>query len=217
MTISMKITGGTTFRKTGAGVLVLGGVNTYAGATQVNGGTLLVNGNQSAANGPVSVSNFGTVLGGTGTIGGATTVNDQANITGGTNGTIGTLTLSSTSPLTFTGNSTYLVDINAATADKLAIGGLLDLRGGSDQIFFNALATPTAASYTLATYTGVLGVFDIEGYVPAGYTLVYGLTELDLVMIPVPEPSTWIAAALALGAIGFTQRRKLRRLFVIGS
>jgi hypothetical protein len=35
---------------------------------------------------------------------------------------------------------------------------------------------------------------------------------MDGEVVPVPEPSTWLGAALALGAIGFTQRRRLRDL-----
>ncbi|PYJ85076.1 MAG: hypothetical protein DME70_10170 [Verrucomicrobia bacterium] len=37
--------------------------------------------------------------------------------------------------------------------------------------------------------------------------------DVDREVIPTaaPEPSTWIGAALALAAIGFTARRKLRR------
>jgi len=31
-------------------------------------------------------------------------------------------------------------------------------------------------------------------------------------LAPVPEPSTWIGGALALGAIGYTQRRRIRAL-----
>src|SRR5439155_22027424 len=36
-----------------------------------------------------------------------------------------------------------------------------------------------------------------------------GGTGNDLVLTSVPEPSTWVAAALALAAIGYIQRRKL--------
>jgi hypothetical protein len=39
-----------------------------------------------------------------------------------------------------------------------------------------------------------------------------GGTGNDLVLTAVPEPSTWIGAALTLGAIGFMQRRRLARV-----
>jgi hypothetical protein len=42
------------------------------------------------------------------------------------------------------------------------------------------------------------------------YQLIYGTN--DLILAPIPEPSAWIGAALALAAIGFMQRRRLRGL-----
>lgn len=35
-------------------------------------------------------------------------------------------------------------------------------------------------------------------------------SSLNGEVVPAPEPSTWFAAALAFGAAGFTQRRKIR-------
>jgi len=35
------------------------------------------------------------------------------------------------------------------------------------------------------------------------------MDNLD-VDVPVPEPGTWVAAALALGVIGFSQRKRVR-------
>lgn len=193
--------------KTGTGTLTLNGNNTYSGTTNVSGGgTLLVNGNQSSATGAVSVTNAGTVLGGTGMIGGAVTVT-TGRITGGTLGTVGTLTLNNN--LTISGTGGYAVDLLGAGSDKLAIGGTLDLSGASDVLAFSGTADGTS-TYTLATYSSLLGTFNTVTGLPANYQLVYGTNELDLV--PVPEMSTWISGALALGFIGFTQRRKLRGL-----
>jgi len=46
-----------------------------------------------------------------------------------------------------------------------------------------------------------------------GYQNDYGpyfaMDNLD-VDVPVPEPGTWVAAALALGVIGFSQRKRVR-------
>jgi fibronectin-binding autotransporter adhesin len=190
----------------GPGTLTLNGNNTYTGGTSVlSGGTLLINGNH-AVSGLVIATGSGSVLGGTGTIAGAVTVTD-ARITGGTNGTVGMLTLNS--GLTFNGSGGYAVDLLGGTSDLLAITGTLNLSGLSDVIAFNGTADGTS-SYTLATYSSITGTFNSVIDLPMGYTLVYGANELDLV--PVPEPSTWIGAALALAAIGFTQRRRLRSL-----
>jgi autotransporter-associated beta strand protein len=75
-------TSATSLTKAGTGTWVLGGTNTYTGATTISGGTLLVNGNQSAASGAVAVNANGT-LGGIGTIGGAVTVNASGTLAPG--------------------------------------------------------------------------------------------------------------------------------------
>jgi MYXO-CTERM domain-containing protein len=66
------ITGAGGFILGSAGTLVLGGANTYTGATNVSAGTLLINGSTSNAS-AVTVGINGT-LGGTGTVGGNTTI-----------------------------------------------------------------------------------------------------------------------------------------------
>lgn len=201
------------------GFVELRGANTYLGGTTVKSGTLLVNNSSSLTSGtglgPVAVNNGGT-LGGTGFITASlVTVNFGATITGAgngtvaTNGAVGTLTLSTT---TLNLGGIFLVDISGATADRLTLTGNLNLSAEGDTISFNSLATPTAASYTLISYTGTLsGTFDTVSGLPSGYMLEYNLGEIDLVAA-IPEPNTWIGAALALGAIGFTQRNRLRRL-----
>ena len=42
--------------------------------------------------------------------------------------------------------------------------------------------------------------------------LLVGGNDIALTLTAVPEPSTWLAAALALGAVGYMQRRRLREL-----
>jgi fibronectin-binding autotransporter adhesin len=198
--------------KTGNGTLTLTNGNTYTGATTVNAGTLLVNNTTGSGtgSGAVTVNNTGT-LGGTGIIiAGANnvTVNSGGTITGATNGSVGTLTLTAN---TLVIGGTYLNDIDGATADRITLSGNLDLSSASDTLNFNQINAPTAPSYTLLSYSGTLsGTFDNVLNLPAGYAVQYNTGEIDLVAVP--EPSTWIGAALALAAIGFTQRKRLRGL-----
>ncbi|HEY1769764.1 MAG TPA: autotransporter-associated beta strand repeat-containing protein [Chthoniobacterales bacterium] len=192
--------------KTSTGTWTMAGANTYTGATQISAGTLLINGNQSSATGGVTVTAAGSTLGGTGTIGGAVMINGGAKMTGATVGTTGTLTLQSTA--TFSGATgslaTYLVDLSSSQSDKLVIAGTLNLNGTSDQIQFQG--TSGASSYTLATYSSVVGTFDSVSGMPSGYKLDYGATALTLT--EVPEPCTVPAGALALLVLGYSTLRK---------
>ncbi|HEX4500135.1 MAG TPA: autotransporter-associated beta strand repeat-containing protein [Scandinavium sp.] len=85
------ISGSGAFVQNGEGTTRLGGNNTYAGTTTVNGGTLLINGDQ-VGHGTTTVNNGG--LGGYGTIGGDVWFKDNAStvLTPGDNGA-GTLTI----------------------------------------------------------------------------------------------------------------------------
>ncbi len=217
-------TGGRTMAVTlvGSGTQILGGASTYTGGTVVNGGKLLVNGtgvagiSSGTGLGAVVVNDSGSILGGIGAIQGAVTLNGAAQITGGDVGTVGALTLRGS--LTFAGAAdalaTYLVDLGAGpnNSDRLALvglgtAGLLDLGGAYDQIAFSGTADGTS-SYILATYASLNGTFDNVVNLPAGYALQYGATSLSLVPTAVPEPATWAAGLLTLGAFAYSQRRR---------
>ena len=196
----------------GSSTVIFTGTNTYTGFTTINGATLLVNGDNSAATGAVSVVNSGSLLGGTGTIGGDVTIGSRGTITGGTGTTVGTLTLSSNLILNGTGEGgspAYLVNLSGATSDKLVIGGTLSLPGFT-QLIFNGTADGTT-TYVLATFTSNVnnGTFDFVQNMPMDYLLVYNPTDIELV--PVPEPATWIGAALGAGVLLVRRAKKSRK------
>ena len=111
-----------TFTKSGPGVMVLSGINTYTGATTISNGTLKVDG--SLAGGAVTVVANGT-LSGIGTIGGAVTAN--GTIAPGSPSIIGKLTCSST--VTLNGTNVMKLNQSAQTNDVLSVAGVLTYGG----------------------------------------------------------------------------------------
>lgn len=217
---SINVTGNISNGSTGAelnivlgnGTVRLSGTNTYGGFTEVDGGTLFINGNNSGANGGVYVYSTGT-LGGTGTIGGGATPGSVnllgGTITGGTTTTVGTLTMAGN--LNFGGEGpggTYLANLSGAMSDLLAIGGNLSIGGGAG---LNIVGTAdNMTTYVLATFSTRSGTFDpalVMG-IPSGYTLVYNMTDIELVPTAVPEPATWIGAAAAAAVVALTLRKR---------
>ena len=145
-TLAGALSGSGVLNKTGTGKLILSGSSTsFAGTTNVNGGTLAVNGTLS---GTLNV-NSGGVLGGSGTAG---DVNVLAGGVLAPGNSIGTLTVNGN--LTFNSGSIYRVEADAAgNADKtvvngaLTIAGTLDVQAGSGTYVRNT-------SYTILTNTG---------------------------------------------------------------
>jgi hypothetical protein len=123
---------------------------------------------------------------------------------------LGALTLSSTSIIDLSStnilhfsNSNNVIDPTIAWSGTLSIynwNGQPATGGGSEQILFGTDATGLSPSQLamIQFYSGT----GTGAFTPGAVLLADGE------IVPVPEPSTWIGAALALGAIGFTQRKR---------
>ncbi|WP_411882997.1 autotransporter domain-containing protein [Polaromonas sp. YR568] len=133
--------------KTGAGKLVLSGVNSYSGATAVNAGTLSVNG--SIANSAVSVNNGGT-LGGSGTVG-STSIATGGVLAPGNS--IGTLTVNGN--VNFAAGSTYRVEVDpAGNSDHINATGSATLNGGTVDVQAGAGSYSLSTRYTILNAAG---------------------------------------------------------------
>jgi autotransporter-associated beta strand protein len=206
--------------KTGTGTITLSGANTYTGATTVNGGgTLFINGDQTAATGATTVTGAGTVLGGTGTIGGNVTVggsNTATIIEGGTGSTGQTLTVKGS--LTMQSGSIIELALGASAAHSTLA---LTAAGSSSFYLTQQFSFIDLGAQTATTYNGIItGV--TSAVVTTGWTIdnpgwsgafVWDAanSEIDLTLTAIPEPSTWIGAALALGAIGLMSRKRFAK------
>jgi autotransporter-associated beta strand protein len=119
--------GNTTLTKTGAGVQILSGANTYTGATTITGGVLKIDGSGSlSASSAVTVSSLGA-LGGTGTIYGNVTLNDTGGIDlhSQTTPAVGTLTIKGDLAIDGTaGENNFYFNLGTTTngTDKIVMG-----------------------------------------------------------------------------------------------
>jgi len=123
----------------GEGTTVLSGNSSYSGATGVYDGRLAINGS-------IATSSLVTVYGG-GELGGNGNVS-TTHIDGGTlapGNSIGTLTVSG--DLSFTGTSTYAVEVSASDADRVNVTGRADLGGAT------VAATFAPDKYVMRRYT----------------------------------------------------------------
>lgn len=217
-TVTSVMVGTGALNKTGTGILILGGANTFSGSTNVNGGTLTLSAGSTGALGStasVTVNSGGTLL-----LGANDQIKNTATITlaGGTfskgafnegapnSAGAGALSLTSAGSHvdfgTGTGGVLSFASFNPG-ANTLLIDnwtGTVNMPGGTDRLIFNSSQAGNLNNFSFTGYAAGATQFDLGG----GF---YEITPTA-----VPEPSTYAAALLALGAIGYNQQRRLRRL-----
>ncbi|MGV7218748.1 autotransporter outer membrane beta-barrel domain-containing protein, partial [Bradyrhizobium sp. UFLA05-112] len=140
--------------KTGIGLLLLSGSNSYTGATIVSGGTLQVDGSI-ASSSQVTVQS-GAALSGSGTVG--ATVIDGGAIFAPGNGTAGTSMVVSGS-LALASGAVYLVQVSPSAASFASVAGVATLGGATVDAVF-ASGSYISKRYTILTASGgVSGTF----------------------------------------------------------
>jgi autotransporter-associated beta strand protein len=176
------------FTKAGDGTMIIDSNSTYTGLTTVSAGTLLVNGTQAGA---FSVAS-GATLGGTGTI--------QGNLTLGGDSLLWITDLDS--PLTMGGNST------------------LSFTGDGGGFGIDRLANIDWETILEGTYTLVSGNVDFANIrnvglsnahlLDSGYSAYFQEGSLQLVVTPVPEPSTIVLLGAGASILGLRATRRRR-------
>lgn len=199
-------------RKTGAGTLVLSGDNEYTGETIVTEGTLVVNG--SIASSSLTTVQNGASLEGNGEVG-ALVANNGSRVAPG-NGDIGQLSAAS---FVWNGGAvmSFQLSLLDNASDIISLSGAFT-QGSAGSYVFNFSDTGRAnALYTLFEFDSTTfadaSSFSYTGLAD-GLQGDFILSGNSLQFQVVPEPSTTILFALALGALFFRSRVSSRRSHV---
>jgi autotransporter-associated beta strand protein len=196
------------FAKTGTGMVTLNGANTYTGTTTVSVGSLLY-GIQSGGSTVGSSNTTGAVS----VAGGATLGTVAGNAT---NTTLFTNAPSLTLNLGTTGTQSNLqLNLYASGVSDTIDAGVLTLSGSGtvlvtldDTTGGNLGTSPdTLMTWTSGTYT--TSDFSLAGSALGEGSLSVVGDALEFTPQAVPEPSTWALMLAGLGALAFSQRRKL--------
>jgi outer membrane autotransporter protein len=170
----------------GNGILLLSGISTYTGPTNILGGTLRLEGN--LGNTAVTIAN-GATLGGSGTLGGTLIVQSGGLLSPGSSP--GILTVGA---LTLLPGSTTLFEIEGLTPgtqhDQIQVLGHAAL-AGTAQILFNNFTPSDGDTFTLIQAGSLTGTYDNvtsnlgaifaldTTYSPTTFQLAIRVTQLD--------------------------------------
>jgi subtilase-type serine protease len=193
--------------KDGAGTLVLSGLNSYTGGTEVKGGELI--GRSATAFGTGNVTVSGGRLGGSTTIFG-NLLNSGGIVGPGEGNGFGTLNVLGS----FTQLSGGLLDfdIGRGASDLLDLAGMALFGGGVDVSFAEGLG---AGVYTLISANGYSGRFAslTTSGLQSGYTanLLYTVEGVQISVAAIPEPATYAMMLTGLLAVGWVARRRRPR------
>jgi autotransporter-associated beta strand protein len=221
LSITAPITGPGSITTGGIGTTLLTGNNSFSGSTTVNAGTLNV-GAEHALGGTsgVTVNASGTLL-----FSGNTTdrIRNDApvSLNGGTLNTaglsegtataqgLGALTLAAASTIDLSSGSSIIsfADSHGQTWNGalriLNWTGTVGVGDGTDQVYFG-----TDTNGLTSTQLNQISFYSDGGTTLLGTAQILADGEI-IPLAPVPEASTWFAAALALGATAFISRRRL--------
>ena len=201
-----------TVSKSGDGVTVLSGNNTYEGATVVQEGTLLINGTHTGG-GLITVA-AGATLGGNGTVGNVEVADGGILSPGASAGHLTTddLTLNATSVLNFELGAPSLVQNPGS--DFVTVGEVLTLAGTLNITALPGFGTPVGGESWLIM-TAASGIADngiVLGSTPAlGSGLSYSIdysSGAEVYLTVVPEAATSGLLGLALLMLRHIRRAK---------
>ena len=178
-TFGSVISGSGSLTKTGAGILILDGANTYTGSTTVSAGTLEIGDSNSAT---ASIDSAVDVQGG-GTLRGHGTIVGDVTSDGivWPGGSMGTLTIEGN--YTQNADGTLQIDVTPEQSSLLKVGGNASVAGTLDLIF--APGTYGTSKFTLLQAGSLSGTFGtVNGTVPGlvNSQISYSATDADLVL-----------------------------------